>query len=461
MDSRDHEPQSRQENEDIVAEHAQLRVMFGLDKPLSQRGCPVGESAPRGPGARPFLVVAVAIAVVAASVAAWLWYGRCLDRQEEELAMAKIREQREAEEARRNRIEFGSIAFLDSVPPLVAISMDGRPLYARSKDGSYTELRARESSWIHNLPIKEDTILHFGFSAEGFKPLTRSVAYYDWLPSRTPGGADLQKAFTKVYLEPDVSPRIPDCAQLPELNGVSPCEWTVLREIGFRTRYAEALPALSAVLPADDKSRRARLAQIFKIHPALAVSARGFDPAQLDQPRPYPPADAPEATRNLLRQLEASPYGLYGSITVQTDTPQTRVFFMSEPLMEFKASGSMVQVQVQPDAPYTFSTYGQGRPIDIAEPMTVRLEAPGLPAYVAEISPLQWHCQIPALDVVREAIAPVFPADLASPDFLHYLCDYSLTVSVRFEEIRALEAERQKALQNASEKSQENEMPTK
>ena len=62
------------------------------------------------------------------------------------------------------------------------------------KSGLLTELRARESTWIRNLPIKEDTILHFSFAAEGFKTLKRSVAYYDWFPSQSPSGNPLQKA---------------------------------------------------------------------------------------------------------------------------------------------------------------------------------------------------------------------------------------------------------------------------
>ena len=434
--------------ESIAANHEAICQQLGLSKPLEVRG--KYEQEKQKLGARPYIVLFLTAAVVAASVGAWFGFEYFVQKQEEERYIANLERKQAEEEARKNRIEYGDIAFLDSFPPNVAISMDGKQLYARSQDGSYTELRARESTWIRNLPIKGETILKFGFSAEGFKPLTRSVAYYDWFPSRKPGANPLEKAFKKIVLEPETTPRVAECDKLPVIMDTPACEWTVFREIVFRERFAQAAKPL--VL--DESGQRAALKSQLTLHPLLAQAATGFDIKTLDTKAPVPNPELPDPTKSLLKSVMNNPFGLYGAITIETDTPETRVFFMSEPLMVVKASGSMSQVKVDPDKPYTFAVYGQGKPIEITEKLSIRLEAPNAPAYVTEILPHQWRCTIPAFENLSKIYAPTFAPEINSPDYRHFMCDYSLKISVNFEAIKAFEADAAKqreAMQKAEE----------
>ena len=437
--------------EHIAANHEAICQQLGLTKPFAERG--KYDSNNKKLGLRPFIVLCTTIVVVAASIGAWFGFEYLIQKQEEARYIANMERKQAEEEARRNRIEYGDIAFLESFPPNVAISMDGKQLYARSEDGSYTELRARESTWIRNLPIKGETILKFGFTAEGFKPLTRSVAYYDWFPSHKPGSNPLEKAFRKVVLEPDISPRVTACDKLPFIQDTSACEWTVFREIVFRERYAQAVKPL--VL--DEAGKRAALKSQLTLHPLLAEAAHGFDIKTLDTKAPIPNPELPDATKSLLKTLMDNPYGLYGAITVETDSPDTRVFFMSEPLMVIKSSGSMSQVRVDPDKPFTFAVYGQGKPIEITEKLSIRLETPDAPAYVTEIAPHQWRCTVPGLEQLLAIPVPAIAPEINSPDYRHFMCDYSIKISVNFQAIKAFEAEAAKqreAMQKAQETSQ-------
>ncbi len=425
----------KSELERMADDHAAIQALLGLNKPLSERGKVKVEK--KRLGIRPFVAIVVTLCVIAASIGAWVGFEYLLEKQEEERAIAEHDRQIAEEEARRNRIEYADIAFLDSFPPNVAIAMDGKPLYARSQDGSYTELRARESTWIQNLPIKEDTVLKFSFAAEGFKPLTRSIAYYDWFPSNKPGKNPLQKSFKKIVLEPDVTPRVDACAELPKIQDVDACEWTVFREIVFRERYAQAVKPLVI----DETKQRDALKSSLTLHPLLLQAASGFSMSVLETKEPLISPDLPDATKSLLKTLSEHPFGLYGSITIETDSPDTRVYFMSEPLMVLKSTGSMSQVKVQPGEPYTFAVYGQGRPIEITQTLSLRLETNDAPAYVAEILPHQWHCRIPDMKTALELMAPELAPEVASPDYRHYLCDYSIRISVNFTGIKEIESE--------------------
>ena len=430
--------------EKTAADHEAIREAFGLNKPAEKRG--MYEQDARNPGFRQFAVLFITLAVVGASIAAWFGFEYLLEKEEEARFIAEHDRKLAEEEARRNRIEYADIAFLDSMPPAVSIAMDDKPLYARSKDGSYTELRARESTWIQNLPIKEDTILKFSFAAEGFKPLSRTVAYYDWFPSNKPGKNPLEKAFKKIVLEPDVSPRITGCEQLPPILETSGCEWTVVREIAFRERYAEAVKSL---VPTEDQ-QRASLKSIFSRNPLLAQAANGFDIATLDTGAPIIAPELPDATKSLLKTLTEHPYGLYGAITIETDMPDTRVFFMSEPLMVVKSSGNMAQVKVQPNEPYTFAVYGQGKPIEITQLLSLRLEANDVPNYVTEIAPHQWHCEVPDINTALQIPAPEIPPELNRPEYRHQLCTYSIKISVKFQEIKKIEEDAAKQREKAA-----------
>ena len=142
--------------QEIAGQHEALQTMFGLNKSVENRGvfAPVEKKS----SVRAIIVIAVSLAIVAGCVAMWAWGQRAIRRQEEARVIAKKQQELEAEKLRRNQIEYADIAFLDSFPPNVDISMDGKKLYARSQNGSYTELRARESTWIQNLAVKETTV---------------------------------------------------------------------------------------------------------------------------------------------------------------------------------------------------------------------------------------------------------------------------------------------------------------
>ncbi len=403
----------------VVADHEAIRSMFGLDKTYAERAENSVQKRPSLSGKH--IAVYFAFIVVIGLIVFGYWASqKALDEKAEAEVVAKKQKEIEAEEARRNRIEYAEIAFMESLPEQVAITMDGKMQYAKTPDGSYTELRASKNTWIRFLPVKEDTILNFTFEAEGFKPLSRKVAYYDWFPAHS-GDITLQKVFRKVVLEPDMSPRIPSCEG-------DVCDWSVFREIAFRSKYAE----LSAMAVVKDDELEKNRNRTFKTHPALLTGV-GLDPAAAL------PADKDlsPAAHNLVQFVDKHPFALYGSITVETDVPDTRVSFLGEPLMIVKDSGSMMQVKVDPEKPFTFATYGQGHPIVITDPLSIRLEAPGYPAYVTEILPHQWRC-LPISDQLRAELEP--PAftqvDEAKSDYRHYVCDYTVRVKVDFAAIR-------------------------
>ena len=427
----------------VRADHEAICAKLGLDKPLASRGAIDSDASKTG--IRSYVVIAIAIAVVGAIVATYVLFYRYVDLRESELAIAKHDAELEKEKARRDRIEYADIAFLESLPPYVAISMDGKALYAKTPDGAYTELRARESTWIRNLPIKEDTILHFSFAAEGFKTLKRSVAYYDWFPSQSPSGNPLQKAFKRIVLEPDNAPRVEQCSQLARIADVDPCEWSVFREIAFRERYSAAVKL--AVVAEPDVPKL--VAQNMALHPDMFRDV-GLDPAQ----GANLPDSATDAARSLYKHVSENPYGMYGRVTIKSDTPNTRVFFMSEPLMVLKSSGSYAQVQVGPDSPYEFSVYGNGRTIDIMDTLSFRLEAPDKPAYITEITPLQWQCKTPAIETILGLIAPAIPEAVMSPDYRHYLCDYRIEISARFAELEAAKIDAEKGADKGAENAE-------
>ncbi len=234
-----------------------------------------------------------------------------------------------------------------------------------------------------------------------------------------------------------MSPRIAECAQLPKILDADPCEWTVFREIVFREKFAEAVQNLAV----EGAPQRRMLKHLLTHNPALAQAARGFDIAVLDTDAEILAPDLPDSTKSLLKTLMDHPYALYGTITIETDSPDTRVFFMSEPLMVVKSSGSMSQVRINPGEPYTFAVYGQGRPLNITDTLSLRLETNDAPAYITEILPHQWHCDVPPVAEALDIPAPEIPQELMMPDYRHQLCSYSIRISVKFEDIRAVEAE--------------------
>ena len=409
-----------QTQQEIAKQHEAICSLFGLKKTYEERAN--AASTPKtGLSTKQVVVLVLAALLIVGTIVGYSVAQKLIDQKEQDEVVAKKQREIEAEEARRNRTEFAEIAFLDSLPEQAAISMDGKKLYAKTPDGSYTALRAGKDTWIRYLPVKESTVIQFGFEAEGFRPLSRKIAYYDWYPAHK-GDITLQKIFRKIVMEPDVTPRLSNCEG-------DACEWTVFREIMFRLKYAETAK-IAVINEADRGVNRER---VLRSHPALA-SAVGLDVANL----PKNDADMPLAAQNLMQFVDKHPFDLYGTITVKSNVADTRVSFLGEPLMVFKASGSMSQVKVDPEAPYTFSTYGQGHPIVITEPLSLRLEAPGYPSYVTEILPHQWRCEPVSAEVQAALTAPAFTQlEDTKADYHHYLCDYTIEIAVDFESIKA------------------------
>lgn len=434
---KDETPSQKTQMDSIESQHAAIRSMFGLEKTYAQRA-QASKPVPQKTSGKTVVVFVAFVVLVALIVAGYTAASKMIDKKEEAEFLAKKQKEIEAEEARRNRIEYAEIAFMESLPQQVSIAMDGKMQYAKTPDGSYTELRASKNTWIRYLPVKEDTVLSFSFEAEGFRSLTRKVAYYDWFPAHS-GDITLQKVFRQVILEPDMSPRLPSCQG-------DDCDWSVFREIMFRTKYAET--AKIAVI--DDKDLAKNRERVLKTHPAL-MSAVGLDPtAPLPQDASLTPAAA-----NLLHFIDKHPFDLYGTITIETDAPDTRVSFLGEPLMIVKDSGSMTQVKVDPDKPFTFSTYGQGHPIVITDPLSIRLEAQGYPSYVTEILPHQWHCTPISDELLTQLEPPAFTQlEDTKADYHHYACDYSIRVKVNFAAIREIS-------ENINKKPEESEKEIK
>ncbi len=414
-------PKAELPKDEIEVQHAAIQKMFGLDKSYDERS-KTTVTPPKTSMIKTVLVLLSAVIIVVLIMGSYFYASKLLDQKaQHEYELKKQREKAE-EEARRNRTEYAEIAFLDSLPEQVTIALDGKKQYAKTDDGAYSELRAGKNTWIRYLPVKESTVLKFSFEAEGFRSLTRQIAYYDWFPAHS-GDITLQKVFRKIVLEPDHSPKLPEC------EGDS-CAWSVFREIVFRKQYAE----MAAIGVIDEKDRDKNRERVFKTHPVLAASV-GLDPTVLPKTEGLSPA-----AQNLLAYIDKHPYALYGSITIESDAPDTRVSFLGEPLMIVKESGSMTQVRVDPDKPVSFSTYGQGHPIIISEPLSIRLEANGYPAYVTELLPHQWHCDVPSKEHIAEIEPPAFTQlEDVKQDFYHYVCDYSIKVSVNFHAIREID----------------------
>ena len=407
----------------LAMQHQAIQQMFGFGRAYAERSTTVLEP-PKKSAFKTACVLCGAVLLVGMSVAGFYYGNRLLDQKAQRAYELKKQKEIAAEEARRNRTEYAEIAFLDSLPEQVVIAMDGKKQYARTPDGAYSELRAGKNTWIRYLPVKESTVIPFSFEAEGFRPLTRRIAYYDWFPAHK-GDITLQKVFQKIVLEPDNSPRLPAC------EGEN-CAWSVFREIVFRKQYSE----MAAIGVVDEKDRDKNRERVFKTHPALPASV-GLDPSNM----PKTDAALSSSARNLLAYIDKHPYALYGTITIESDVPDTRVFFLGEPLMVVKPSGSMSQVRVDPDNPVSFSTYGQGHPILISEPLSIRLEAKDYPAYVTEILPHQWHCEPVSAETMQSIDPPAFTQlDDVRQDFYHYVCDYSIKIHVQFKAIREVEA---------------------
>lgn len=402
----------------VEADHAELVALFGLDK--GARSHRKVNSVQRRPGLRSFVSIGIGFLVIASSVAAYVYANDALERREQDFLAQEKADELAREEARRLRIEYAEIAFIDSLPPLAAISLDGKPLYAKTDDGSYTEFRARASSWLRNLPVREDTVYAFTFSAEGFKPLTRRIAYYDWYPTQSEGHS-LQKVFRKVVMEPDVSPRLSYCGDLD----ATACDWTVFREIMFREAYIERAKQL---ILSDEASKRVALASYLRIHPDVELGSNDSRAAQ--------------EMLWAVEQRAKAPYALYGRISLTSDTADTRVFFMGEPLMVLKENGSSAQVRLHPGTSYTFDSTGQGRPIDIGQKLSLRLESKDM-SYVTEIHPHQWHCTALMLEQAQTIDVPPFVDLENAPDLRHYLCDYSVSIDVSFDLLKAQSEERE------------------
>lgn len=371
-------------NPETRQRHAELKALFGLGTK--------DQGDVQAPKAKSLWPLGVALLVVVALGAGF--YGALQLLRERESAIAAEEHQREIDEElqRRNAVQFAQLGFLDSFPPLVAISDAEGPLYAKDADGVYTPLRARAGTWINNLAIKEDTVLRYYFSAEGFKTLEKSIAYADWYPKQDPE-ISLQRTYRKVVLEPIQSPLLPYCEELKTYEQYkNACDFHVFTEIVGRAGYSQKVG-----LEAEKKDTLAKPKQ-----------AEG--------------------------ELFTSPYPevLTGSIAIRSDVADTKVFFMGEPLMIVKENGNMVQARVSPGEAFQFSTYGQNRLIDITQPLSLRLEAPNFPPFMTEILSHEWHCKPKKMQDFLLISSPPFVMDGSEPRLLQYACDYEVSVEVQF-----------------------------
>lgn len=367
------------------------------------------------------LPVVMAIAFVVVAVVAVCVAREAVNAHEDEISTERYIRAMEEEDARRNVIQYAKAGFLDSFPPNVTISDETGVLYAKNEDGSYSELRARKKTWIQNIPVKEDVIRKYKFNSEGFHELTKTIAYYDWYPTRDPE-IPLQKVYTHLELAPKTSPLLPYCSELAEVPAYeNACNATIFSELMGRAFYERLIKEHKEKQESENIS-----AQNSPSTPANGTSSANAVPVR---PTTGTPAE----------NTETIPYPekLYGEIRIHTDTPETKVFFMGEPLMMTKESGSMVQVRVQPDAPYAFSTFGNQRPIPISDPLSIRLEAPGLPPFVTEILTHQWHCTpVSKEEALKMAVPPYLVTD-NSMVHLQHLCRYSIDIDVSFSKIKA------------------------
>ncbi|MCL2326026.1 MAG: hypothetical protein FWC40_05970 [Proteobacteria bacterium] len=429
------------EREAVRCRHEAMAGIWGFKKaPVSEKGFQAGEAVQsRGRILlKAVLTLVGGLVVVFAIVVVIIFARELIEDREQAAYLARHEASLVQEEARRLLAEYAEIAFLDSFPPSVRIALQGVPLYARTPQGYYTDLRAHESTWIRYLPVQESTVLRFDFAAEGFLPLSRQVAYYDWFPVRK-GDITLQRIFRSIVLTPDTSPRLPYCEE-------EACEWTVFREIMFREQYGQMAQGILF----EPSEKIGGLANALKVHPSLAAIA-GVD---LTQPIGQGLAEREglgAEARNLLRYLTDHPFALYGQMTITTDTPGTRVFFLGEPLMAFRSSGAMSQVRVEPGEPFVFSTYGQGHPIVITDKLSLRLEAPDAPGYVTEILPHQWRCEPVEEEAAKGLFVPKFAQVEGGQDLQHYLCRYAIQIDVNFEAIREADQKSKAPADDASD----------
>ncbi|MFA5625719.1 MAG: hypothetical protein WC966_11805 [Bradymonadales bacterium] len=368
------------------ARHSEIKTSLGLSSSVSKSQ---ETTAQKRKSLWPlFLALIILISLVFV-----IYYAtRLISERESEFAAQK-REREVAEElARRSAVQYAQVAFLDSFPPLVNISDESGPLYAKNSDGSFTPLRARSSTWINYIPVSESTELHYYFTAEGFKRLKKTIAYADWYPNRDPE-ITLQKTYRKVVLEPIKTPVLPYCEALKEHEHFkNACDFLVFDEIVWREGYNEKMSVLA---DSDENEKTAKS------------------------------KTASQYTAEFPRQLT-------GSIEIRSDHADTKVFFMGEPLMIVRESGAMVQARVNPDEPFIFSTYGQERPISITQALSIRLEAPGQPPFVTEIQAHEWHCEPKDMESFLAIEPPPYVLDGSDALLLHYACDYNLVIDVQF-----------------------------
>ena len=143
----------------------------------------------------------------------------------------------EAEASKVPDTRYGNIALMASTPKKALILQNGEPIYAKTKDGVWTELRTGPSSRVQNIKIEEGVPTKFSVVSEGYQPYEISISEYDWVP--IPATGDWEKVYNNIKLEPITSPLVQNCAELELLGGVytEACKVKLTDEISTRGDY--------------------------------------------------------------------------------------------------------------------------------------------------------------------------------------------------------------------------------
>ena len=345
----------------------------------------------------PIWPIPVAITILALIIAALIYNNYALQKHEARIVEQKKLKELQLAEERKNQIQYAKVAFLDSFPPAVRIHQDGKQLFAKTPENTVTYFTAKKDAIINNIPVKQDTVVSFTFHSEAFKTLQRTIPIYDWFPTND-DNIPLQKTFRKITLEPVQTPLFPQCEQIAALTPQykNTCTVSVAQELMTRLQYQKNSDEL------DNEQKERNTAAL--LNPDFAPD--------------IPPVK-----------------NLTGTIIVTSDIPETKLFFLNEPLVVINENNTITQIKLQPGKPHNFSTYGNNKQIPLARNLSIRLEAPGFPPFVAEILPHQWHCTPKNIEDIKQIIPPEFITQEDPQPLMHHLCDYTIEINVNFKDI--------------------------
>jgi len=345
----------------------ELRDLFGLHGDVDEDVRDYEPEVRGGPS--PGGIIAVLIAV-AAIVGLIIGAVQMLDKRQEEIEEAAAERERKAEEEKEPEVRYGNIAMMASEPPRALVLEGGNPIYVKTPDGEYTELRVAPDTRIQNIKIEEGNVVRYTLESEGFKPYEIELDEYAWTP--IPGSGDWEKVYTKIRMEPEEGRFLSNCEEVETLGP-----------------------------PYDNICLVSRSEEI--------MSRKDFERIYVD----------PETEQ---------PVRLHGELTVTSDPPGAKIFFNSKPLM--KPDGTQATT---PYTFTEYGKDAEGNPKKVSVTgansdgrLSIRLEKEGLAPYVTGIWPHHWTCD-PETNIEEiKAMKVPKKTEEAAPDMFHYLCDYSL-----------------------------------